>query len=222
MTFVFPCEVLDLRTRGSSKTETMDYSKLYYVSGHTLNGDMVSKYGKQRILSTATSLWLSKKLVHNGVAFDDTATNLTEDEINALPNGKALSSVDALSWEVTVRSGDTLVIHPDHCNRWQKEVPEYADRFNELATKHNAEFKDMLASVIAFQQDRDANPEAKSDMIVEADLEDEPPEANPAIAAPAEWASLEALKNQVNIIETVASEEADVIMYGDDQGLQKP
>jgi hypothetical protein len=213
-----------LRARGFSKPSTMDWNKLYYVSGHTLNGEMVCNYGKQRILSNSISMWLAKQLSPNGITFDDTATNVSESEITNLPNGKAYVSVDAVSWEVLVRSGDEMLIHPDHSSRWQKEPPEFADKFKDLHKQHALHYKDLLAPVIKMQRKSTgpAHPES-GEQVVEVDDEGEEDEAasnRGGVDPPEEWDSLDALKAQVNICETLTAKEPDIKILGDEEGIK--
>ena len=75
-------EVLGLRLQGQMAGDGLQpfhYSKLYYLSLHSIDPDTTYPYANTRVLREISDAWLDKKFTYGGMGYDDADAGLTEE-----------------------------------------------------------------------------------------------------------------------------------------------
>jgi len=118
-----------MRLNGSKSI--YDWNKLHYLSCSTpFIGETVQEYGESRVKTEFLDLWLQKKVSFNGLTFDDSELTLTDSELGNLPFGESFKNIDATKFEVLVRNGGKLEVHPDDIKYWLAQDSQFADPFS--------------------------------------------------------------------------------------------
>eukprot|EP00435_Cladocopium_sp_Y103_P036313 s1407_g9.t1 len=108
---------------------------LYYLSVSWLQKD---QFGAARLCREVTDAWCQKKFKHAGQEFTADAPELTNQEIEAVPGGKAsLGQLDQIKFEVLERTtGDKLTIKADEHKFWMAQGGEISETYEKLRAKH--------------------------------------------------------------------------------------
>ena len=122
-------KVLNLRLNGNSAV--YDWNKLHYLSCATpFIGETVQQYGESRVKTEFLDLWLQKKVSYSGLGFDDSDVSVTDAELAKLPLGESFKNVDATKFEVLIRNGGKLEVHPDDIKFWLAQDSNFANPFS--------------------------------------------------------------------------------------------
>ncbi|CAK9005910.1 Uncharacterized protein SCF082_LOCUS8794 [Durusdinium trenchii] len=111
---------LNIRIKGMNDPTNckLDPAKLYYLSLHSTQSSSGVSYAKSRVSRDILDAWLGKRLSFDGKRFDDSAVQLTDEEMKSIPGAEVISSIDSLKLQVCVRQGTQVVIHPDQARQW--------------------------------------------------------------------------------------------------------
>jgi hypothetical protein len=201
-------KVLNLRLGEKLPSCKFDFNKLYYLSTHILNGDAVKNYGKARLQQEATEAWITKRLIYAGITYDDSKVSLNDAELDLIPGSKILSSVDALKFEICVRNGTNIDVHPDECRYWDAQDLEFSSKFLVLKKEHDQKWRSLLANIIGNTLSDPAEedgPAGESDVSSHQLLQ-------VSVDKPQEFESEAALNAADPIKDRAISEEADIEM----------
>ena len=141
-------KVLTLRLKGKVDGVDFNFKNLYYLSVNISAPESTSKYGRRRLIMEATEAWLNKQLVYAGIAFNDSEASLADAEIAKIPGSEILKSLDAVKFEVCVRNGSAIEIHPDETKFWLGQEEGVADEFKVLKAHHDEHYKNKLCGII--------------------------------------------------------------------------
>lgn len=108
---------------------------LYYLSVSWLQKD---QFGAARLCREVTDAWCQKKFKHAGQEFTSDAPELSNQEIEAVPGGKAsLGQLDQIKFEILERTtGDKLSIKADEHKYWNSQGGEISETYSQLRAKH--------------------------------------------------------------------------------------
>jgi hypothetical protein len=129
---------MNLRCKGKVDGCGFDFKRLFYMSAHSVHGEVTCAYGKKRVFGELTDLWLNKKIKLQGLEYDDSAVALTADEMSTIPAAEFLTHPDKLPLEVTVRDGNMFTIAPDEVKYWPGQSAEFSEPFAKLKDSNNA------------------------------------------------------------------------------------
>ena len=149
----FSTKVRSLRLKRKVDGLEFDFKNLYYLSVHycpTPKSIQVD-YAKARLESECTEDWIRKSLSWAGIEFDDKQSALTEDELTSIAGASLVTNVDKLKFEICVRSGTEILVHPDELNYWKLQDSDSRAIVDKLVDDHNKLYKGMISHIIERQ-----------------------------------------------------------------------
>lgn len=108
---------------------------LFYLSIGWISKDC---FGHARLAREVTDGWVQKKFKHAGHEFTCEPPELTNQEIESVPGGKAaLGRLDEIKFEVLERTGgDKMTIRTDEHKFWSSQGGDIQDTYNRLREQH--------------------------------------------------------------------------------------
>lgn len=93
---------------------------LFYLSVGWLSKD---GFGQARLTREVTDAWIQRKFKHGGQEYTTEAPDLSPQEIEGIPGGKAsLGQLDEVKFEVLERTGDKMTIKADEHKYWMSQT----------------------------------------------------------------------------------------------------
>lgn len=116
--------------KGNFSTKNLFYLSIGWVSKDC--------FGHARLAREVTDGWVQKKFKHAGQEFTCEAPELTNQEIESVPGGKAaLGRLDEIKFEVLERTaGDKMTIRMDEHKFWSSQGGDIQDTYNRLREQH--------------------------------------------------------------------------------------
>lgn len=107
---------------------------LFYLSVGWLSKD---GFGQARLTREVTDAWIQRKFKHGGQEYTTEAPDLSPQEIEGIPGGKAsLGQLDEVKFEVLERTGDKMTIKADEHKYWMSQTGQILETYEALRTKH--------------------------------------------------------------------------------------
>lgn len=92
--------------KGGFKTDMLFYHSVQWISKDT--------FGHTRLLREVCDSWTARKFEHAGHKFSMDAPELTVEEMDSIPGGRAsVGNLDQMQFEILERVGDRMLIRSD-------------------------------------------------------------------------------------------------------------
>ena len=125
-----------------------DFQNLYYLSIHLAPKGPQVEYATARLETECTEDWISKAFSWSGIQFCDENASLTEEELAIIPGASAINNVDSLKFEICVRTGTSISVHPDELNYWKLQDSDSRAIVDELVNNHESKYKKSISHII--------------------------------------------------------------------------
>ena len=127
---VFNMRLQEQEFKGGFSTKNLFYLSISWMSKDT--------FGHARLAREVTDGWVQKRFKHAGQEFTCDPPELTNQEIESVPGGKAaLGRLDEIKFEVLERTaGDKMNIRMDEHKFWSSQGGDIQDTYNRLREQH--------------------------------------------------------------------------------------